>query len=55
MELLKDVLLITLCAIVICFLLICVGWTIYAFVKYGNTPIAEVPTWALWFMFKGGR
>ena len=33
--------------------LICVGWSIYAFVKYGNKPITEIPSWALWFMFRG--
>ena len=32
--------------------LICVGWTIYAFVKYGGKPIDEIPSWALWFMFR---
>ena len=31
---------------------ICIFWSIYAFVKYGNMPITEVPSWALWFMFK---
>lgn len=32
--------------------LMCVGWTIYALAKYGSYPINEVPSWALWFMFK---
>ena len=35
--------------------LICVGWTIYAFAKYGNQPITEIPSWALWFMFGGNK
>lgn len=33
--------------------MICVGWSIYAFVKYGDKPITEIPSWALWFMFGG--
>lgn len=38
----------------ISFICINIFWVIYAFVKYGNTPIGEVPTWALFYMF-GGR
>lgn len=38
-----------------CYALICLGWSIYAFVKYGNKPIGEIPSWALWFMFGGNR
>ena len=42
--------------IVIClFVVIYIGWTIYAFVKYGNQPITEIPSWALWFMFGGNK
>ena len=41
--------------LLIAFCLICIGWSIYAFVKYGNKPISEVPSWALWFMFGGGN
>ena len=37
------------------FALICLFWSIYAYVKYGNQPITEIPAWALWFMFQGGR
>ena len=55
MEKFKEILLIALVVIVVCAALACVGLTIYAFAKYGNTPIAEVPTWAVWFMFGGGR
>lgn len=28
---------------------------IILFITYGNKPAGEVPTWALWFMFRGGR
>ena len=39
--------------IVVClFIVIYIGWTIYAFAKYGNQPITEVPSWALWFMWR---
>lgn len=55
MEKLKEILLITLIVLVVCAALACAGLTIYAFAKYGNTSIAEVPTWAIWFMFGGGR
>lgn len=54
-ERIGEILLITLVVLVVCAALVCVGLTIYAFAKYGNTPIAEVPTWAIWFMFGGGR
>lgn len=27
---------------------------VYAFIKYGNTPITEVPAWAYFFLM-GGR
>ena len=37
------------------FVIICIGWTIYAFVKYGGKPITEIPSWALWFMFGGNK
>ena len=40
--------------LLMCLGIICVGWSIYAFVKYGNKPITEIPAWALWFMFRGG-
>lgn len=39
----------------VAFALICAGWSVYAFVKYGDKPITEIPAWALWFMFGGGR
>lgn len=32
-----------------------IGFTIAAWSMYGNTPVAEVPPWALWFMFGGRR
>ena len=41
-------------AIFLVFIAINIFWVIYAFVKYGNTPIAEVPAWAIFYMF-GGR
>lgn len=28
-----------------------IGLTIYVIVKYGNQPITEIPSWALWLMF----
>lgn len=28
--------------------------TVYCFVVYGGKPAAEIPGWALWFMFGGG-
>ena len=31
--------------------LTCIGVSIYCFITYGNKPIAEVPSWALPFMF----
>ena len=40
-------------AVLVVFALICIGWSIYAFVKYGDKPITEIPAWALRFMFKG--
>ena len=38
--------------IVIILSLLCVFWTIYAAIKYGNKPITEIPTWAIWFMYR---
>lgn len=32
------------------FVMIIIVW-----VNYGNLPITEVPSWALWFMFGGGK
>ena len=37
------------------FILINVFWCIYAFAVYGNKTINEIPGWALWYMFKGGK
>lgn len=28
---------------------------IYVWVTYANTPVGEIPAWALFFMFRGGR
>ena len=39
-------------ALLTIFLIINIFWVIYAFVKYGNSPISEIPAWALWYMFK---
>ena len=27
---------------------------VYVWITYGGKPITEIPSWALWFMFKGG-
>ncbi len=27
---------------------------VYVWITYGGKPIGEIPSWALWFMFKGG-
>lgn len=35
-------------------LLTLIGFTIAAWVQYGNKPIDEIPMWALWLMWKGG-
>jgi len=51
----KLVALLVFIGILVIFALICIGWSIYAFVKYGSKPIGEIPAWALWFMFKGGN
>lgn len=32
-----------------------IGFTIAAWVQYGNKPIDEIPMWALWLMWKGGK
>lgn len=32
-----------------------VGIEIYVWTTYGNLPVTEIPSWALWFMFKGGN
>ena len=31
------------------------GISIYCFCTYGNSTFEEIPAWALWFMFGGGR
>ncbi len=31
------------------------GLTVYCWVAYGGKPVTEVPSWALWFMFGGGK
>lgn len=36
----------------ITFVLINGGWSVYAFVKYGGKPLDQIPTWALWYMFR---
>jgi hypothetical protein len=28
---------------------------VYVWITYGGKPIGEIPSWALWFMFKGGE
>ena len=37
----------------IAFVGINIFWLIYAFVKYGGKPISEIPSWALFYMFRG--
>lgn len=39
-------------SIFIAFLLINIFWTIFAFVKYGSMPITEIPSWALFYMWR---
>lgn len=51
-EILTKILSITLIVVGISLPLICCGWSIYVFIKYGNAPIGEIPAWALWFMFR---
>ena len=41
--------------ILIAAILTSIGFTIAAYVMYGNTPISEVPAWAFWFMGGGNR
>ena len=41
--------------LLIIFVLINIFWVIYAFVKYGNMPVDQVPAWALAYMFGGRR
>lgn len=31
------------------------AFEITLFITYGNKPAGEVPTWALWFLFRGGK
>lgn len=38
----------------IALLLTLIGFTIAAWVQYGNKPIDEIPMWALWLMWKRG-
>ena len=45
----------TLIVLLIIFLLINVFWVVYAFIKYGNKPITEIPGWAIWYMLGRGR
>lgn len=48
----KDIIWIIIWSILGIVACICIFWSIYAWVKYGNMPISEIPGWALWFMFK---
>lgn len=51
-ENLIPILLFTLAIIIV---LVIIGFTITAWVMYGNKPITEIPAWALWLMWKGGN
>lgn len=42
-------------AILILGILTCGGISIYCWCVYGGKPVGEIPGWALWFMFGGGR
>ena len=43
--------------IIVAVLIALVATEIYVWTTYGNTPVSEVPAWALWFMLtrRGGR
>lgn len=51
----KNIILTILIVLFTLFVLINIFWTIYAFVKYWGKPVSEVPIWALWYMFSGGK
>lgn len=42
-------------AVIVLGVLTCGGISIYCWCVYGGKPVGEIPTWALWFMFGGGR
>jgi hypothetical protein len=50
---LKMVGIITILIIVVGLILSIIGVEIYVWIEYGNKPITEIPSWALWFMFGG--
>ena len=51
----ENVIMVLVAVIILLLLLAFVGIEIYVWVKYGNTPIGDVPSWVLFFMFGGRR
>ena len=42
--------------VIICVIIVfCVALKIFVFVKYGDTPIGEIPTWAYVFLNSNGK
>ena len=53
MSKLEDIIMILVAVVIISLLFAFIGVEIYVWVKYGNTPIGDVPSWVLFFMFGG--
>jgi len=52
MKKLESIIGIILASLLIALLFLCLFWTIYAFAKYGGYSINEIPSWALFFMWR---
>lgn len=50
-KIIQLLIIIILFAIIACF----IGFEIYVYLKYGDVPVAELPSWVFFFMFGGKK